>query len=403
MKETIKNNIKNFIFAIIFLFRQAIFYINTSLGYFLVGNCDIFYLLAPIFIYDNLKDKKQMKIFLNLIILAISYIILQMIFLPNYDLIRAIINVAKILVCYCVMMYTKCNVSKLKCNNIIRIFMFFIMIMLILAIIFPESILWRHEDVINKYNLQRLQLLYTEPSELGFHCMIIMLFIVANIISTKNTLKENIIYLLILAAILVLAKPLGAISIGCLSIIIMIIYDWIINYTKTKTKIYCLTMTIILVIIGVLIATNNSLYLRVHDTLNGKDSSNRYRIKVPFNVTKQIIVDTYGIGIGFGNAEIDANVEKYYSIGLREQGIINSYMNFIAESGILGIGIITYLIYYLLKTALKQKDILKIGLITFIVIYQFCGSHFTNPICWIIYGMILSEDQLINLRKRDDI
>ena len=84
---------------------------------------------------------------------------------------------------------------------------------------------------------------------------------------------------------------------------------------------------------------------------------------------------------------------KYKNYGLGSAGIINSFMNLIAESGIMGIVITTILIYKLLITAIKSKSSLKMALAMFIIVYQFMGTYFTNPLCWIIYGLIFSDNE----------
>lgn len=399
MKEILKKNINNILFTLFFVFRQAIFYINSTCGYFIVGNFDVFYALAPIYIYNNFKNKEKIKKLLLIIAIVLIYIFIQIIFLPNYNIFKAVINAIKIIVCFLVLLYVKENINKINFNNVVKFFVLIMVFLVVLSMIFPESILWRHNDTTNKYALERLQLLYTEPSELGFHILLILIPIISNIIIGREKIKQNIIFSIILIFALILAKPLGAICIGVFAIGSMILYDWIINYSKRKTKIYCTIIVLFIITLLVMIFTNNGLYLRFKDTLNGKDISNNYRIIASYNVVKEIILDTYGLGIGFGNAETDENVEKYYSIGLREQGIINSYINFIGETGILGILLVAYLIYSLIRTSLKQRDILKLGLTIFIITYQFFGSHFTNSICWIIYGIILSKESLIKPKK----
>ncbi len=388
-----KDKLYNLLASIAYFFRQTIFYLSISSGYFLAGNLDVFYLLSPIYVIKKIKKKKVEEESIIFILLCLAYLMIQIVLIRNLNIIRATINMAKIIFCYFVMKYIKENYYKLNFQYICKVFSILCMIFLIISIIFPNSILWRHNDTINKYDLNRLQFLYTEPSELGLHAMIIFIlysFIIINIKDAKKKIYYIVLAVPIIIALL-LAKPLGAIGIGAISIATLCITDLIFNFSKKKLNIYIVLLLFIVTIIGGLVITRNSLYLRIVDTLNGQDSSNSYRITVPFKVSKQILLDTYGIGIGFGNAELSKNVDRYKELGLQEEGIINSYLNLISESGIFGIIIISIIIVQLIKKSIKDKSAVKLSLSAFIILYQFMGTYFTNPLCWIIYGIILSD------------
>lgn len=399
MKEKIKKYIKEILFTAMYLFRQAIYYINVVNGYFLVGNLDFFYLYAPACAIKYRKNKKiKLKILAALSVL-LTYVFIQYILIQDFNLARALINMLKILICYMIFIYANEQIKSYNINSIIKTFICCITILLVLALIFNNGILWRHNDQINKYSLQRLKLLYTEPSELGFHCILMCIFIIGRMLSNKLNKVFASIALGILGIILFLAKPMGAIAIGGIAILALILYDWINNKTKFKNIFYPIMAIICIGILFIMIYTKSSLYLRIMDTLKGNDSSNNYRIHVAFEVTGEMLKDTYGLGVGLGNAELTKNVEKYHKIGLESDGIINSYMNIIGEGGILGIAMVGTIIYKLLKKSFKDKDAVKLALSLFIIVYQLCGSHFTNPICWIIYGIILSDRKFIEDKK----
>lgn len=403
----IKNYIKETIAIILYIFRQAIYYLNPSNGYFLVGNLDLFYLYAPWYVIKNIKNnKKMLKIFIFATILFF-YMLLQFSIIKDYDIKKALINTLKILVCYIVFLYVKENFQMYSVNKMIKIFMISITVLFVFSLIFQNGMLWRHGDTINKYDLIRLKLLYTEPSELGFHSMTFLIVIIGKTINKKMNLKFSLISIIILSAIIILAKPMASILIGLIAISYLIFHDWIHNNTKIKNFIYFGILIFSIIMVMFSITERNSLYLRLKDITNGKDSSNNYRVIIPYKVVKQMIIDTKGIGVGFGNAELDTNVTRYWLLGLRREGIINSYLNLIGESGIFGIILVLYIIYELLKNSIKQKNNIKLALTIFIILYQFCGSHFTNPICWIIYGIIMNseikteEDNNINKNKEE--
>ncbi len=397
----VKNIKYNVIATLLYFFRQMIYYLNISQGYFLVGNLDAFFILAPIYIIKNIKKiKKETIIF---IVVCIVYLFIQIFFIPELDIVRACINLAKIIVCYFVMQYIIQYYNKIDFKFICKMFSILCIIFLVISLIAPDGILWRHNDTINKYDLDRLQFLYTEPSELGLHSILIILLLFYMLIESKNIkqMTVNILLMIPIFITLFLARPLGAIGIGAIAIGILCIMDLIYNYSKRKLGFYLILLVIAVFIMGYMIVSQNSLYLRVIDTFNKKDLSNNYRMFVPFYVSRQVIIDTNAIGIGFGNLELENNVEKYKDLGLERAGIVSSYMNVISESGILGIIIVSTIMAAILKKSFEEKSSIKIALSVFIIVYQFVGTHFTNPLCWVIYGIILSNLDFKDILKND--
>lgn len=409
--EKIKSKIYSIIVSLMYFFRQGIYLLNPTNGYFLVGNLDVFYLFAPMYLlnkFKEIKDKKEKlkeikisKATIALIACSVLYIIIQIIFVPNVNILRVMINMAKIIVCYFVMKYIKEYYNKFDLSFICKAFSVICGVLLLVAIVLPNSPLWRHNDIINKYDLNRLQFLYTEPSELGLHAMPIILVYIFMMLNTKKGEKalSYIMYIFPIIVALLYAKPLGAIGIGAISVAVLCVADLIINFSKKKLKIYLVLILIGVLLLGGLAITKSSIYLRIMDTFNGKDMSNSYRITVPFTVATKSIMDSYGIGIGMGNAELENNVEKYGYLGLEKEGVINSYMNLIAEGGIFGIVLSAIVIASILKKSVEDGSSIKIALSVFIIIYQFMGTYFTNPLCWIIYGIILSD---FDFKKKEE-
>lgn len=399
-----KDSIISIAFVIFYFFRQSIYYINPDKGYFLVGNLDIFYLLGILYLF--IYNKKIMKKELLLIGILILYGLIQIAFLNNIDSLRLIINIGKIIVCFFVMKYAVKNFEKINVELVIKLFSVLCIIFLMLSFIFRNSnILWRHNDTINVYDLNRIQFLYTEPGELGFHCSIMLIIAFSYLKQQKNKIKYVILYIVPVLLALYFTKSLGGIAVGILGIIAVYASELIFNFNIKKMIIALALIIIGLTSFKVLNLENSTLFLRLRETQKNHDSSTRYRINIPFKVTPKILEDTNGIGIGFGNLELEQNVSKYNNYGLGRQGIINSFMNFIAEGGYIGIIISVYLIYKIFKSAITSKSPLKIGLAVFIVAYQFMGTYFTNPLCWIIYGVILykRDDSKENDNKENDV
>jgi hypothetical protein len=77
----------------------------------------------------------------------------------------------------------------------------------------------------------------------------------------------------------------------------------------------------------------------------------------------------------------------YSAFGIVEV-IANSFMYFITEGGIFAIVYLIGFHIFLLKKINKENIMLKLPLLVFIVFYQIGGGYFTNPLNWIIYGVI---------------
>ena len=246
--------------------------------------------------------------------------------------------------------------------------------------------------MVNYYNKERLKLFYFEPSELSFQVSIILIFIFYYFINEKNK-KQKIkygIFFILLTYILSLSKGMGGIL--CLIISCIIMYT-IYNFRNNSTRqilINYIVIGILIIIVYVAIKNNNAFYLRVADIINGNDPSGVYRYNTGFKVMKNALTNTKGIGIGFGNLNTENVRWLYQEYGLVEV-IANSFMYFISEGGIFSIIYLFVLIKQLIKDTIKSKSMLKYALLFFILAYQIPGGYFTNPMNWIVYGVICSN------------
>lgn len=389
MRQSIKEAIMGFIFS----FRQSLKFLSKEHMNFLGGNLDMFYIFAPIYFFQNIKNKNKIFNLLKVAAILFGYGLIQLIFIPHLNLVKMIINILKILVCYLVYLYTKENIHKISLLNIAYYASVILTILTGLSLIFRQSdLFWRFNDGINLFSLTRLQLFYLEPSELGFHLIPLVLIFLTKFLLTKNNKQRiiSIIFIILNLIPLYLAKPMGAIGIGGLSILIAIFYDYYLHPNKNKRNIYIFAFILSIVFIFILYQLDSPLIQRVIYTLQGNDGSNNYRIGVSFNVLKESLVDYHFLGCGFGNLHTEAFVSQYTDLGLTTV-IVNSFIYFIIETGVLGIAFVTYLIYSLYKNAIRYKSVLKMGLTTFLVVYSFFGGHFTSGLAWTLYGILLSN------------
>ena len=383
------------LFVLLYFFRQLVYYIKPEIGYQLVGNLDLLYIFGLLYLIPGKKSNKTKKWQLLLLPVTAVYILLQSLLLYNLDITRSIINITKIALCFLVLKYSLNNTQKISIKLITSLFGVLCLIFILVAFIFYDSnILWRLNDTVNVFDLHRLKLFYTEPGELGMHCAIMAILSIGELIKTKNQkIRYALISILPVIACLALTRSLGGIAVGLIAYIVLIVSNFFISHSKRSLLLIICSISVLVLAVLWGILSNNTLYLRASSVIKDADSSSRYRITTAFTTTPAILADTHLLGIGFGNLELPDNVNKYSSYGLVSAGIINSFMNFISEGGVLSICLVGYIIYKILSHSIRSKDPTKIGLAAFIILYQFMGTYFTNPLCWICYAYILHDNK----------
>lgn len=393
MKTYLKKNLKEIIVAIFIFFKQSAKLLSNKYSTMLAGNLDPFYLVGGLYVVKNFNNKTKMGKYMKYIIPVILYAIFQWIMLSlsgEVSVLKIFINVAKICLCVAVMLYVKENYKKIDILKIIQFFTYLNLIFIIIAVtIGRNSFLWRLNDIVNDYSKVRLHMFFLEPSELGFHVAIIMIFLLTYLLISKKIVnkKKIIFYIAVNVICLGLAKSMGAICILALTLGIMITYWTIKKPTKRKIYTYLICVAIAIIVLLILIIGQNSIIMRVFDTISGQDQSNNYRIGVTFDTFFKSLQDYSLIGCGFGNINTEQFLTRYSLVTV----IVNSFIYFWIETGLFGIVCSFILIYKLFQACKKSKSILKWGLFIFLIIYQFVGSHFVSPLNWALYGIILSN------------
>lgn len=391
--DSLQKTIKEVLISLIITFRQSLKFLSKEHMNFLGGNLDLFYSFAPIYFFNNIKNRDKLMHIFKIALFLFGYGLIQFILLPHLNVIKAIINIIKILICYLVFLFVKENIHKISIYKISYYTSIFLTILTVLALIFNKSdLFWRFNDGINLFSLTRLQLFYLEPSELGFHLIPLLLFLLTNLLLKKDNKSKLIsaIFLVLNIITLGLAKPMGAIVIGGFSAVILMIYDYYLRPTKVKKRIYVAIFILSIILLFVMYKLESPIIQRIIYTLEGKDGSNNYRIGVSLNVLKESLFDYHFLGCGFGNLNTEYFISQYNDIGLTTV-VVNSFIYFIIETGVLGICFVISLIYLLYKNTIKTKSIYKMGLTTFLVIYSFVGGHFTSGFTWSLYAIILSN------------
>jgi hypothetical protein len=263
-----------------------------------------------------------------------------------------------------------------------------------------SKLLWRLDDDVNLYQKVRLALFYAEPSEASFHAGILIVILVS-FIMRETVLRKNMINLFFLSAnagVVIVSAGMGGML--CLGLALAVMY---IYYLGERISVPKLLAAMLLPIAGTFalsrfVASNNSFYMRFNDIVNGTDGSVFYRFNVSARIMGQILVDSNFIGTGWGNLNTDAVKNTYYSHGLVEI-IANSFMYVIAEGGIGAILLLFVFLVMLVMRVRRHERVFKYGLLIFILSYQIAGGYFTNPVNWILYGLIANHTLLSDDRK----
>lgn len=360
----------------------------------LTGNLDFFYALGIVgIIFVIFKRKRDISLLIMCALPIVCYGIFQGMVIDNLDMQKLFVNISKITICISLMVLVCSKIHDFKIKKFIDYVCGLYIILTPIALIFSgNEYLWRLNDTINKYSLLRLNLFYIEPSELGFHLSFIIMILMYLIIKekTRKTRCKYIVYMINCFILLVLSQAYGAsvILLGTISFVSFVVLIRKINFKNILVG-YGLTIIFTLTIIF-FIATKSSIYMRTVDTINGSDSSNRYRVNVTQEFTSTAVTKTDGVGVGLGNLNTDRTRKIFKSTGMTAV-VAASFPYFVAEGGVFGILYSVLLILFLTINVFLKKNMLLANLLLFSFSYQIYGGYFTNPVNWIIYGLILSQ------------
>lgn len=393
LTKKIEKEIFEWIICFAFFFRQvAKIFGSGEMANTLGGNIDPFYLIIiPFFIYVCLKGKLP-RWYIALNIGMATYAIFQLSVWRHINLGKEIINVVKIFICFSVLYMGIKFSHKIDYDGILEksTFLFGIFTIYAMSLGRNSTVIWRLNDVVNTYSMRRLMLFYLEPSELGFHLAILIIFLVGRFLTTKKENKKIKYLILILVNVitLMLAKPMGAICCLGLAVGVMIILDFFVKFKEDKVISRSVIVFIGVLLIVIMYINESNIIMRVIDTFNGTDQSNSYRVNTANEILIKSFSDYKGLGCGFGNSGTDYFMMKYDL----PTGIVNSFGRFIIETGVIGVLFLIALISALLYRCISDKNILKYGILVFLLSYQIFGSHFTNALIWWMYGFIIYKE-----------
>ncbi len=380
------------IFAMIYVLHQGI-----------TANLDLFYFLSIILILRDVIQRRKLTLkAMGYVYFAVLYAFLQVTVNDQVDMGRLVINLAKLFLNVILFLQVKeMKMDMASFKKIIYSASVINLALLCIGMVYKTKLLWRLDDDVNLYQKVRLSLFYAEPSEASFH-VCILLTILGAFALHESRFKGNLVnlfFMLTNACIVIMSAGMGGML--CLGLAFVVMY---ICYLSDRLNIQKLLLTILLAMAGAgaavwFVVSKSSFYMRLSDILSGTDGSVFYRLNVSARIMGQILNHSNYIGTGLGNLNTDTVQNAYYSQGL--VGVIaNSFMYVIAEGGVGAIVLLAVFHAMLVTRIRKHERVFKAGLLVFILAYQIAGGYFTNPVNWIVYGLIANQTLL---RKRDAV
>ncbi len=383
-----KTRLLDSLMALIYSFRQSTKLLVKGKQEF-AANLDPFYILG---VFEILRKIKQKSKYLLIILPFLIISVLQILLISHINILKLVVNVAKIIVCFFIMICVKENWKKINVYKITKYATIILTLVTIFSFFFPNTLgLWRMQDYVNKYTTTRLQGFFLEPSELGFHVIILIIFHFYYLFKEKRLSRKIEIFSLLLmnSMTLYLAMPMGAIITGFIAIIYLLYSELFTRFPKKKAHIILTSIAVLGLAIITLVLTDNPIYHRIVDTVSGNDSSNNYRIGVSANVLGHSLIDYRGLGVGFGNINTPHFFAEYKHLGVVVV-VVNAFQYFIIEGGIFAILFLIWLWWFIIKETKKNYIPLKGAILLFLFCYQIFGGHFTSGLTWALYGLCMS-------------
>ncbi|MBN2919711.1 MAG: hypothetical protein JTJ28_08850 [Lactobacillus sp.] len=364
------------------------------------GNFNLLYFFGAFLVIRDLKIRISfLKDFLIFFVPFLIMILGEICFSGNtFSLNKVLAYSVKILVCISLLSYVKNNfwrVDHLKIINHICQLFGALLVLSILTIKLP--VFWRLNDEFNSFAKVRLQFLYSEPSVLGVLCGILVVILMYYIFNNKDINRIIIKEVLLLAVIILLTFSMSGIVYTIISV--MVLYLFQISENKKHIPRRLLRYSILgLCAIAFILMTNNPISTRFFSMFLGMDGSYNFRWSAAVSTFSKTMEITKKWGMGLGNMNTASGLSFLLDLGI-DYKFANSFLYFLTENGFLGFLYIVYLllicIYACIKSSKSERP-LRIGLLVFAFISQIAGGYFTDPILWMLYGIICSKNMRIN-------
>lgn len=373
-------------------------------------------LLTPIMLYFLFKEKKnkQLTIGAALLILPIPFHLFRGVENSSYWV--SSLMVFSILFLFFASYYLIKDQEKTIEKIFKKILIINGLLVLFALVILPmeplRGLLW-YEEIITKglTLIPRLKLFTYEASYYSFIMMPVFLFFILKIFNGHQ--NHSMIIGLSIVISLLLSLSFGVIASFVLALIIAVFIYW--KYANAFLKRFVILSSTLFVSIMILLAIiwpENPIYFRLHNIINGQDTSAMGRLVYSFMFAKDLIIAYQPIfGIGPGQIKIVAHdmiVNHYqYQGNIAEiVRIPNSMAEMLAVYGIYGFVLKLFVeLYFFFRFKLYQNTYSFI-LFLFLFIYQFTGSFITNAAeatSWAMaFGLRFKEFEIYNKKLKQE-
>lgn len=362
------------------------------------GNLDWYYFVA-IFLFAIMCKRQVIQKYYQLFLgFGILFIFMELGSILFSGLDHSIFDTAmmfgKLLLCLIMMIAAKEYFPKLEKEKFLFWSVGILAIETIVAMVVVREPLWRLNDIDNGFFETRLQLFYIEPSELSM-CAALLLLLIVYLVEKSGFKKIYIICALVLMIDMYLSAGMGGVLSLGIAAGVGVLYKTI-ELAVTQKKYYGFFILGALLCMAwlVIYQMDFAMSQRIRLILSGEmqaDSSTTWRLLIPLKNIGPILANTRFMGVGQGNFNSEL-IRPFRELVMGTYAWFpNSFLYFIAESGVIGIIALISGIIYLATQVLQTKRVSIIMIFAFIVIYQIPGGYFTNPLNWICYGIILAN------------
>lgn len=359
------------------------------------GNLNLLYFLGALLIIINFRIKVSFLKDLVLFFVPFCIMVLgEIIFSGNTFLVeKVLVYLLKILVCVSLLSYTKKMFWYVDHLRIIDYICRLFGIMLVLSLITIKlPIFWRLNDEFNNFSKTRLQFLYSEPSVLGVLCGVLAIILMYYVFD-KNKNRIILREVFLLALIILLTFSMSGIVYTAIGVIVLYIFQILKNIDHIPRRL------LIYLIFGIglcaiVLTTNNPISRRFFAMFLGMDGSYNFRWSAAVSAFRKTMKITGFWGMGLGNMNTPSGLSFLLDLGINYK-FANSFLYFMTENGFWGFLYIVYILSICLYSCIKSsknKRPLKVGLLAFAFVSQIAGGYFTDPMLWIIYGIICSKE-----------
>lgn len=378
-----------FALAIAYSFRFIFKLFGDAIGS--NGNADVFFIVATIMFFTLGMKKNILKnVCLSLSVLLGIYI-LSLLFAPyKVDILKGFIWIAKMGLCFISYQIVKREAIQLNLRNFLNYASLFFFLESIYALINKTNLTWRVFE-------NRMELFFTEPSELGAFVsilLIIQVYYLREDVICRNKIWHSIRNCFFLIVPLILSQAASAFVYLVVGISIVLFFDVFAFRIKSSTIVNVILLIAIVAGLFTYISLGDSyIATRFQNILNGTDGSFDQRTRHSFELVEQYYSQYGFIGCGFGN-QISEYGMAFFHIKQANYSTCSALATFALEGGGAAVIVAVLFIFSTIKKIITRKACERIrwALFSFVLLYVYGGGYLTNVVIWMFLGLAVSYE-----------